>query len=123
MRGIMADNVGIYRTGSRMAGAIRDLTELQEQFSDVRVSDQTSRFNSEPLEALELKNLLDLSLVTAVSAFHRTESRGGHAREDYPDRNDEKWLKHTLAWLDKTNVTLGSKEVDVSHFPPKPRTY
>jgi succinate dehydrogenase / fumarate reductase, flavoprotein subunit len=123
MRGVMMDKVGIYRNSDLMAEAVQDLTGLQEQFREIRVSDTSSRFNTEPLEALELKNLLDLSLVTATSALHRTESRGGHAREDYPDRNDEKWLKHTLAWLDKTNVTLGSKEVDLSRFPPKPRTY
>jgi succinate dehydrogenase / fumarate reductase, flavoprotein subunit len=123
MRGVMMDKVGIYRNSDLMAEAVQDLTGLQEQFGEIRVSDTSSRFNTEPLDALELKNLLDLSMVTAASALHRTESRGGHAREDYPDRNDEKWLKHTLAWLDKTNVTLGSKEVDLSRFPPKPRTY
>ena len=123
MRGIMMDKVGIYRTGKLMSEAVLELTGLQEQFAGIRVSDRSSRFNTEPLEALELKNLLDLSLVTAACALHRTESRGGHAREDYPERNDENFLHHTLAWLDKTKVRLGTKPVDTSRFAPKPRVY
>jgi succinate dehydrogenase / fumarate reductase flavoprotein subunit len=123
MRSIMMDKVGIFRTGTLMAEAVQDLTGLLDQFSNIRVSDKSSRFNTEPLEALELKNLLDLSLVTAVCALNRTESRGGHAREDYPDRDDGRFLNHTLAWLDGTKVTLGSKAVDTSRFAPKPRTY
>jgi succinate dehydrogenase / fumarate reductase, flavoprotein subunit len=123
MRSIMMDKVGIYRTGTLMNEAMAELTALRESFSEVRVSDATSKFNTEPLEALELENLLDLSLVTAVCAGNRTESRGGHAREDYPDRDDQRFLKHTLAWLDGTKVTLGSKEVDTSRFAPKARTY
>jgi succinate dehydrogenase / fumarate reductase, flavoprotein subunit len=123
MRSIMMDKVGIYRTGKLMSEAVQELTALAEQFAGIRVSDSSSRFNTEPLEALELKNLLDLSLVTAVCALHRSESRGGHAREDYPERDDEQFLHHTLAWLDKTNVKLGSKPVDTSRFAPKPRVY
>jgi succinate dehydrogenase / fumarate reductase, flavoprotein subunit len=123
MRRIMTDKVGIYRTGKQMADAATELTQLHGLFDGIRVSDVSSRFNTEPLEALELKNLLDLSLVTAVGALNRTESRGGHAREDFPDRNDGQFLQHTLAWLNNTNVTLGSKAVDTSRFAPKMRTY
>ena len=72
---------------------------------------------------MELENLLDLSLVTAVSAANRTESRGAHAREDFPDRDDTQWLKHTLAGLDGDGVTIDYKPVDVSIWEPKPRTY
>ena len=123
MRSVMMDKVGIYRTGKLMGEAIEELAGLREKCSGIRVSDDSARFNTEPLEALELKNLLDLSLVTAACALNRAESRGGHAREDYPGRDDGQFLKHTLAWLDGTKVTLGSKAVDTSRFPPKPRTY
>lgn len=119
----MMDKVGIYRTGTLMDEAVAELIALRGLFSEIRVSDASSKFNTEPLEALELENLLDLSLVTAVCALNRAESRGGHAREDYPDRDDVRFLEHTLAWLDGTTVTLGSKAVDRSHFAPKARTY
>ena len=123
MRSVMMEKVGIFRTGKRMAEATQELTELHGLFKEIRVSDASARFNTEPLDALELKNLLDLSLVTACCALRRAESRGGHAREDYPDRDDTIFLNHTLARLDDTNVTMGSKDVDVSRFPPKARTY
>ena len=123
MRSTMMDKVGIYRTGTLMDEAVAELIALRGLFSEIRVSDASSKFNTEPLEALELENLLDLSLVTAVCALNRAESRGGHAREDYPDRDDVRFLEHTLAWLDGTTVTLGSKAVDRSHFAPKARTY
>ena len=84
MRAIMMDKVGIYRTGKLMKEAVTELVELKDRFSAVGVADTSSGFNTELLEALELKNLLDLALVTAVCAEQRTESRGGHAREDYP---------------------------------------
>jgi succinate dehydrogenase / fumarate reductase flavoprotein subunit len=123
MRFVMMDKVGIYRTGKRMEEAVTEIVELKNRFRDIRVADTSSGFNTEILDALELKNLLDLAHVTAVSALNRTESRGGHAREDYPDRNDEQFLKHTLAWLDGSKVVLGSKKVDTSKYTPKPRTY
>jgi succinate dehydrogenase / fumarate reductase, flavoprotein subunit len=123
MRGVMMEKVGIYRTGNLINEAVLELTDLKEQFGHVRVSDETSRFNTEVLEALELENLLDLALITATCALQRTESRGGHAREDFPERDDGRFLRHTLAWLDRTKVTIGSKAVDLSRFPAKPRTY
>ncbi len=83
------------------------------------------------VESLELDNLVSQSLATLYSGAARTESRGAHAREDYPDRDDENWMKHTLAWVDgKGGVTLGYRDVhmftlsnEVSVFPPKKRVY
>jgi len=75
------------------------------------------------LELLELQNLLDLSLITAASAQRRQESRGAHSREDFPDRDDETYLKHTLTWLDDGTVRFGDKSVDTSIWEPKPRQY
>ena len=123
MRSLMMQKVGIYRTGKLMEEAVEELKELRQAFSQIRVNDSATGFNTELLEALELKNLLDLSLVTAVSALNRKESRGGHAREDYPDRDDKQFLKHTIARLDGNEVKLGSKHVDISKFEPKARIY
>jgi succinate dehydrogenase / fumarate reductase flavoprotein subunit len=89
----------------------------------VRVQDTGKHFNTDLLELIELGNLLDLSLITAASAANRTESRGAHSREDYPERDDERWLKHTLAYLEGDAVRIDYKPVDTSIWEPKPRTY
>jgi len=123
MRSVMMRNVGIYRTGSAMREAVDEIEKLRRAFAGIRVGDSSAGFNTELLAALELGNLLDLSLVTAVCAQGRRESRGGHAREDFPDRDDAGFLAHTLAWLDGDTVRLGAKPVDVSKYRPKPRVY
>ncbi|MEN6334916.1 MAG: succinate dehydrogenase flavoprotein subunit [Phycisphaerales bacterium] len=123
MKDIMMDSVGIYRRGDAMARAVRQLRALREQAQKVGLDDRNRAYNTDLLELLELRNLLDLALMTAVSAKHRTETRGAHAREDFPDRDDENWLKHTLAWLDGVSVRLDSKAVDLSIWKPKPRAY
>ena len=101
-----------------------EIRELLERSRRVRVSDPGRVFNTEMLAAWKLGNLLDLALVTAASASARTESRGAHAREDFPRRDDARWLKHSLAWLDEDGrVRLGYRPVVVTHFPPRERTY
>ena len=89
----------------------------------VCLQDKGNRFNTELLEAIELGYLLDLAEVTAESALARQESRGAHSREDYPERDDEKWLKHTLAYRTEHGVELKYKPVTITRFEPKPRTY
>jgi succinate dehydrogenase / fumarate reductase, flavoprotein subunit len=123
MQAIMMDQVGIYRRGSEIAIALEALVELEQAVETVGVSDPARAYNTELIEVLELKNLLDLSLVTAACAHARRESRGGHAREDFPLRDDAEFLRHTLAWLEGTSVRLGSKAVDCSVWKPKARTY
>jgi succinate dehydrogenase / fumarate reductase flavoprotein subunit len=106
-----------------MDEAVTEIQKLREEFKEIAVQDRGAGFNAEILEIMELENLLDLSLITAGSAANRTESRGAHSREDFPDRDDDKWLKHTLAGLDGNAVSIDYKPVDVSIWKPKPRVY
>jgi len=123
MQNTMMANVGIYRNGRQMAKAVKTLGQLRERYQTVRAEDPSKAFNTNVLEILELGNLLDLAYIAATCALHRTESRGAHAREDYPERDDSNWLHHTLAWLSADQVTVGHKPVDVSRWKPKPRKY
>ncbi len=123
MRDTMMDGVGIFRNGNDMADAIETIKELREDAKDLSVSDANAKYNTELMDTMELKNLLDLSLITAVSAHNRQESRGAHAREDFPDRDDANFLKHTYASLNKDEVRLEYKSVDTSIWEPKPRKY
>ncbi len=123
MRSIMADNVGVFRTEEGLAAAVEKVKELRARFKHVKVTDSSKVFNTELLNTWELGNMLDLALVTAESALARKESRGAHAREDFPRRDDSNWMQHTLAWLDEDQVKLGYKPVVVTHFTPQERVY
>lgn len=120
----MMDNVGIFRNGPDMARQVEIVKELQERFKNVTVSDTGSRYNTELLEGLELGFLLDIGEAMTASALNRKESRGAHDREDFQDRNDKEWLKHTMVYNvgeGKTNVRY--KEVVLGKFEPKARVY
>jgi len=123
MKKEMFANVGVFRTHETMTHALNKIKELQERVKHVHVSDTGKIFNTELFNAWELTNLLDLAEVTTSSALARQESRGGHAREDFPKRDDATWLKHTLAWMKNGNVSLGYKPVTITKFQPKERTY
>lgn len=123
MQVVMMEKVGIYRNQQDMASALKVISSLRKRYQDVRVQDLSKPFNTDLLELIELKNLLDLSLITVASALNRKESRGAHSRKDYPDRDDNNWLKHTLATLSGEEVTLTYAPVDTSIWEPKPRTY
>ncbi len=123
MQTVMMEKVGIYRNEGEMQAAIAEIQALRRRYRTVRVQDTGKSFNTDLLEIIELGNMLDLCLITATSAMARQESRGAHSREDFPERNDDTWLKHTLAFLDQDTVRLDYKAVDTSIWQPKPRTY
>ena len=123
MQTTMMANVGIYRNEKDMQAAVGQIQNLLDRYQQVRVQDSGSAFNTDLLELIELRNLLDLSLLTAAAALNRQESRGAHSREDFPDRDDDNWLKHSLAYLNGDTVRIEYKTVDTSIWEPKPRTY
>jgi succinate dehydrogenase flavoprotein subunit len=124
MKKIMFDDMGIFRSGKGMENALSVVRELKQRYQHVTVADTGKIFNMEMMNVWELGNLLDLAELTTVCAIARTESRGGHSREDYPERDDKNWLKHTLAQVgDNGQISLGYKPVVITRFEPKVRTY
>jgi succinate dehydrogenase / fumarate reductase flavoprotein subunit len=124
MQDTMTRNVGVFRTEELLQRAVDDLRELRHDYdTKLQIDDKGTRYNTDLLEAWELGCLLELAEVTAVSALARTESRGGHARDDYPERDDEQWLKHTLCHQTPGGYTLDYKPVVLGRYEPKKRVY
>jgi len=123
MKAIMFDNVGVFRIEAGMKEALDKVLELQERMKHLRKPDASKKFNTELMNIWELDNLLKLAEVTTISALARQESRGGHAREDFPKRDDVNWLKHTLAWQKDSGIALGYKPVTITKYQPKERVY
>jgi succinate dehydrogenase / fumarate reductase flavoprotein subunit len=119
----MMDDVGVFRSEAGMSSAVDKLRELRQRYKKVSVEDQGRKFNTDLLNAWELGCLLDVALVTAAGALARQESRGAHAREDFPKRDDANWMRHTLAWLDGDAVRLDYKPVAVTKYQPMERVY
>jgi succinate dehydrogenase / fumarate reductase flavoprotein subunit len=132
MQKIMQSHAAVFRTGESLAEGVAALGKTYASFADVRVSDRSLVWNTDLMETLELENLLQQAMVTIVGAANRKESRGAHAREDYPQRDDENWLKHTLSWVEAPTgrVTLDYRPVrlrtltdEVEVVAPKARVY
>jgi succinate dehydrogenase / fumarate reductase flavoprotein subunit len=131
MQRAMQDHAAVFRTEETLKAGVKLVHEVHDSFADVKVSDRSLIWNSDLVETLELQNLLGQAVATMTSADNRTESRGAHAREDFPKRDDARWMKHTLCWVDDAgNTRIDYRPVhlsvltrDVEVIPPKERKY
>ncbi len=131
MQRAMQIDAAVFRTGETLSNGVKAIRDINGSFADVKVSDRSLVWNSDLIETMELQNLLGQALTTIVSAENRTESRGAHAREDFPDRDDDNWHKHSVCWVDDAgNTRIDYRPVhmytlsnDVEVVPPKPRVY
>jgi succinate dehydrogenase / fumarate reductase flavoprotein subunit len=135
MQRIMQSDCGVFRNDRTLAEGVEKVDKVLARMADVRVSDRSLIWNSDLVETLELDNLLAQAVVTMHCAANRKESRGAHMQEDYPERDDKNWMKHTLAWLDGWGGKGGAVEIDyrpvheytltkdIQYIKPKPRVY
>jgi succinate dehydrogenase / fumarate reductase flavoprotein subunit len=132
MQRAMQADAAVFRTGETLENGVREIAKVHKASADIKVTDRGMIWNTDLVETLEYDNLIGQAAVTIGGALNREESRGAHAREDFPDRDDRKWMKHTLAWFDgKTGeVSFGYRPVhdftltnEVDYVKPKPRVY
>jgi succinate dehydrogenase / fumarate reductase flavoprotein subunit len=126
LQSCMQNNFSVFREGEAMAQGLEELKEIRQRLKSARLDDRSPDFNTQRIECLELDNLMETAFATAVAANYRTESRGAHSRFDFPDRDDENWLCHSLYVPETESMTR--REVNMqpklrAAFPPKVRTY
>ena len=132
MQQAMQEDAAVFRTGDSLASGVKRLQSVQDRRKDIKVSDRGLIWNTDLVETLEFENLVVQAVVTVAGAANRTESRGAHAHEDHPDRDDANWMKHTLTWMDDVTgkVVIDYRPVhdytmtnDIAPIPPKARVY
>jgi succinate dehydrogenase / fumarate reductase flavoprotein subunit len=131
MQRTMQTHAAVFRTSELLKEGVAKMAQVAGSYGDIKIADRSLIWNSDLVEALELDNLIGNALTTVVGGEARKESRGAHAHEDFPDRDDDNWMKHTLAWVnDKREVKLDYRDVkmrtltnEVQVFPPKARVY
>ena len=131
MQRAMQQYAAVFRSGASLDDGVRKMDQIASGMADIGIKDRSLIWNTDLVEALELENLMGQALVTVRSAHQRTESRGAHAHEDFPERDDENWMKHTVMWLDENNKsTTGYRDVmmntltnEVQSIPPVARVY
>ena len=119
----MMDNASVFRTRETLSAQVENVSELKKRYQDVTVDDEGHQYNTELMEVIELGFLLDNAEQLVHAALNRKESRGAHSREDFKDRDDETWLKHTLVYKDGESVRIDYKPVTIGKYEPKPRVY
>jgi succinate dehydrogenase / fumarate reductase flavoprotein subunit len=131
MQAAMQRHAAVFRSSTSLTKGVKKMDQVASRMSDIGISDHSLVWNTDLVEALELDNLMSQALITIRSAEQRHESRGAHAHEDFPDRDDKVWMKHTVMWLNATNKSkLGYRPVhlntltnEVKTIPPVARVY
>ena len=123
MRQIMTDCCSVFRNNDDMVKGLEEIRSIKEQYRSVSIDNKAEKFNTDLLDAIELESLLGLAETILVSAIVRTESRGAHYREDYPERDDHNWLKHTMVTAGADGLEISFKPVKITKFEPKARTF
>ncbi len=119
----MMEKASVFREAKSLGAMLEKLRELREHFRNIKIDDRGSKYNTELLEVIELGGMIDVAETLVAGALARQESRGAHSREDFPGRDDAKWLKHTLAYQGRDGIQLKYKPVTITKFEPKERKY